>query len=164
MLAIYTPLCGLFALVSAAFVLAVPAAAWRRVTAICLVVILFPNVANDYKLCCLLPGLFLLLMSARYSRRDLISLSLFCLLMVPKSYYFFKGHSIAMFINPVLLISLAWQVMADRDAWRRGRRLLPFRALWYFAGLRKNDVGATWINSGRPLRFLSRKHPSLCLD
>jgi hypothetical protein len=116
-LTVYSPFIFLYALLSAWFVLAVPVPAWRSVTAVCLVAILFPNVATDYKLCCLFPGLLLLLMSDSYSRREFIALGLFSLLMIPKSYYFFNGHPISMYINPALLIALAWQVLGDRTAW-----------------------------------------------
>lgn len=135
LLHIYTPVILLFACVCAFFVLAVPAPAWRRVTAVCLVAILFPNVANDYKLCGLFPGMLLLLVSGVSGRRKRISLVLFGLLMIPKSYFFFGIHSLSMFVNPMLLAGLAWQAIADRTAWRRGLRLLRFRLPWYVAAL-----------------------------
>lgn len=162
LLTIYNPFGLLFALVTVLFVIGVPTPAWRRVTAVCLVAILFPNVAADYKLCCLLPGLLLLLVSARTSRRETAAFGIFCLLMLPKSFYFIEGRSISMLINPVLLLSLAWQVMVDRSAWRRAFRLLPFRVAWYCAAM-PGAVGAVWFTSGRRARFLSRDHPSFDL-
>jgi hypothetical protein len=116
-LQIYMPCVSLYALVSAVFVLVVPVAQWRRVTAVCLVAIMFPNVANDYKLCCLLPGLLLLLLNPISKRREGIALVLFAGLYIPKSYFFFNAASISMLINPVLLIALALVVMVDRPAW-----------------------------------------------
>ena len=118
LLAVYGPLISLWAIICTVFVLMVPAPIWRRVTAVSLVALLFPNVANDYKLCILFPGLMLLLLTDRHTRREQISLSLFALLMIPKSYYFFNGRPASMFINPLLLMALAWQVMGERDAWR----------------------------------------------
>jgi hypothetical protein len=141
----------------------VPAPAWRRVTALCLVAILFPNVATDYKLCCLMPGLLLLLLSPQSSRRETMARGLFCLLMIPKSYFFSHGHSISMFINPLLVLGLAWQVMVDRAAWRRAWRLLPFRLSWYLARLPgRDEAGEAWTTANRTTSFLSR--PSLRLD
>lgn len=124
-LAVYTPLALLCAFCCTLFVLAVPVPAWRQVTAVALVAILFPNVANDYKLCCLFPGLLLLLLCDRYTRREQIALGLFALLMIPKSYYFFNSHPVSMFVNPVLLVALAWQVMGDRAAWRSAWQSWP---------------------------------------
>jgi len=147
-LAVYGPICSACSLILGVFVLAVPAPAWRRVTAVCLIAILFPNVASDYKLCCLMPALVLLLMSPQRSRREIVARRLFCLLMIPKSYLFLHGHSVSMLVNPVLLMGLGWQVVVDRAAWRRAWRLLPFRVSWYLA----------------PMRGNSRFQPSLRLD
>lgn len=130
LLTIYNPLILLSALCCAAFVLLVRVPAWRQVTAVALLALLFPNLANDYKLCCLFPGLLLLLLSDRPTRRERVSLGLFALLMIPKSYYFLNGHPISMLINPMLLAALAWQVMGDRDAWRAAwHRHAPIRSL-----------------------------------
>ena len=117
----YTALSFSFAVCGALFALAVPARNWQRVMAICLVVLLFPNVANDYKLCMLLPGVLALVLEEDRSPRGWIALALACLLMVPKSYYFFAGGHIGVtnLINPVLLLVLAVVVIADGEAWRR---------------------------------------------
>ena len=119
-----------FALCGAMFVLAAPARHWQRVMAICLVALLFPNVANDYKLCILLPGVLALVLEQDQSRRGWIALLLTCLLMIPKSYFFFIGGRIGVtnLINPVLLIALAACVMVDRDAWRGVAIKLRLRA------------------------------------
>jgi hypothetical protein len=119
-----------FALCGAIFVLAAPARHWQRVMAICLVALLFPNVANDYKLCILLPGVLALVLEQDQSRRGWIALLLTCLLMIPKSYFFFIGGRIGVtnLINPVLLIALAACVMVDRDAWRGVAIKLRLRA------------------------------------
>jgi 3-hydroxymyristoyl/3-hydroxydecanoyl-(acyl carrier protein) dehydratase len=110
------------------------------------------------------PGLLLLLMSPRIARREVISLGIFALLMIPKSYWFFRGHPLSMFVNPVLLVTLAWQVLADRQAWRRAWRILRFRAMWYVAGLPVAWVCGTGFHRGCPASFLSREHWSLRLD
>lgn len=116
----YIALSFSFAVCGVLFALAVPARNWQRVMAICLVVLLFPNVANDYKLCMLLPGVLALVLEEDRSGRGWIALALACLLMVPKSYYFFAGGHIGVtnLINPVLLLALAVVVIADGEAWR----------------------------------------------
>lgn len=126
-LRIYSLLSLSFAILTAFFVLAIPAMRWKKVTALCLVAIIFPNVANDYKLCFLFPGLYLLLMEKEFSRSERISFVLFCLLMVPKSYFFVHGKPISMFINPLLLVALACQVMGNRQSWRLGIQVLKSR-------------------------------------
>ena len=117
----YSVLSLAFALCGAFFVLFVPARHWQRVMAVCLIVLLFPNVANDYKLCMLLPGVLALVLEQERNRRGWIALMLVCLLMIPKSYYFFAGGHIGVtnLINPVLLIALAAVVIVDGDAWRK---------------------------------------------
>jgi Glycosyltransferase family 87 len=118
----YSVLSFAFAVGGTIFVLAVPARRWQRIMAICLVAMLFPNVANDYKLCILLPGVLALVIEEDRSRRGLLALLLVCMLMIPKSYYFFAGPiGITNFVNPTLLVALAVCVLADRDAWRRAR-------------------------------------------
>jgi len=126
-LKIYSLLSASFVAITALFVLAIPAARWKKVTAICLIALMFPNVSNDYKLCFLFPGLYLFLMESEISRSNKVSFALFCLLMIPKSYFFIHGKPISMLINPLLLIALAYQVMGDRQSWRQGIRLLKSR-------------------------------------
>ena len=130
-LKIYSLFSAFFAFIAAFFVLAIPAARWKKVTAICLIAILFPNVANDYKLCILFPGLYLLLLGNINSRTERVSFVLFCLLMIPKSYLFVHGKPISMLINPLLLIALAYQVIGDRQNWRQGIQILKSRMLLY---------------------------------
>jgi hypothetical protein len=119
-LRIYSLLSMFFVVMAAFFVLAIPSARWKKVTAICLIAILFPNVANDYKLCILFPGLYLLLSENINSRTEKVSFFLFCLLLIPKSYLFINGKSISMIINPLLLIALIYQVIVYRQGWRQG--------------------------------------------
>lgn len=132
-LTVFAPISALYLIISVYFVLAVAAAPWRRVMATCLIAVLFPSVANDYKLCCLIPGVLALLMSRVSGRREVIAFWLLILIMIPKSYWFIRGHPISMFINPLLLIGIAYQVLADHVAWRRSLRMLPFRLRWYVA-------------------------------
>ena len=141
-LKIYSLFSSSFALIAGLFVMFVRSARWKKVTAICLIAILFPNVANDYKLCNLLPGLYLLLFETRQTKSERISFILFCLLMVPKSYLFIQGKPISMLLNPVLLVALAYQVMGDSQSWQRAIRLQKLRVLWQI-GLwkRKTNLG-----------------------
>jgi hypothetical protein len=109
-----------FAAGATLFVLAVPARRWQRIMAICLVALLFPNVANDYKLCILLPGVLALVIEEDRRQRGRLALLFVCMLMIPKSYFFFPGPiGITNILNPMLLVALAVCVFADRDAWRR---------------------------------------------
>ena len=123
-LRVYSLLSLACALLGAFFVLAVPCQRWRRVMAISLIALLFPNVANDYKLCILLPGILTLVLEEDRSGRGFTALALSCLLMIPKSYFFFAPGTIGIsnLINPLLLLALVACVAADREAWRAAAR------------------------------------------
>jgi len=114
------------------FVLFVPTRFWRRVYAICLLVLVFPDVANDYKLLMLLPGVLCLVDDAgdgRHARRVLV---LTALLLIPKHYLFLHNDiSISCVINPVLVWLLLWQVLGDGTAWKASFSLAPARLRWY---------------------------------
>ena len=90
---------------------------WRRVLAICLTCILFPAVANDYKLNLLFPALYLLIADHDSSKSNKIIFMLLCLLLIPKSYFFIDGRSISMLINPILLMILAVKTLYHPEAW-----------------------------------------------
>jgi hypothetical protein len=160
---VYNVFSLIFALIAALFVLTVPAPRWRRVLAVCLVAILFPNLANDYKLTLLLPGLLLLLLEPDTSARGKTAFVLLCLLMIPKSYWFIDDIGLTMIINPLLLISLSICVMADRRAWRRGLRLLRFRIVWHVANLDPDAWLRRAITLGRPTPFLAKDHKTMDL-
>jgi hypothetical protein len=107
---VYGPLALLFALVAGLCASFVRMPYWRRVTIICLVAIMFPNVANDYKLTVLLPCLFAILFTADQQKESTTStamLLLIALLMIPKSYFFINGLSVNNVINALLLVTLA---------------------------------------------------------
>jgi hypothetical protein len=100
------------------FVLFVPAARWRRVMAVCLIAILFPNIAGDYKLLMLLPGLLDLISYEEHGKRETICLILLALLMVPKQYYFIDNvTTISVIISPLLLIGVVGCTVGDRRGW-----------------------------------------------
>ena len=106
-----------FAIVAAFFVLATKEVRWKKVTALCLVALIFPNVSNDYKLCFLFPGLYLFLTESEGLKSEKGIFTLFCLLMVPKSYLFIAGKPISMIINPIIILGLAYKVMEGRENW-----------------------------------------------
>ena len=163
-LQVYSVLSLSFALVCAFFVLAVPAPRWRRIMAVCLVAILFPNVANDYKLNLLLPGMLALLLDPDAAdRRGRTAFVLLCVLMIPKSYYFIHGLGVTNIITPVLLIAMSYYVLMDRPAWRRGLRLLRFRIVWHSAQFGPDALLRRAITLGKPAPFLARNHWSMPL-
>lgn len=90
---------------------------WRRVLAICLTCILFPAVANDYKLNLLFPALYLLIADNDSSKPNKIIFLVLCVLLIPKSYFFIDGRSISMLINPILLMILAVKTLYHPSAW-----------------------------------------------
>lgn len=108
----YNPISLVFACASALFiVLNSQLEYWKQVLLICLVTVLFPNVANDYKLTMLLPGLLLLVTQPNAVTKYLGITIMLCLLMIPKSYFFFKGFGISNIINPLLLLCLTFMLV-----------------------------------------------------
>jgi hypothetical protein len=133
--------------------------------AVCLLSIIFPNVANDYKLTLLLPGVLALLLDGRdKSRRAVLALSISCLLMVPKSYLFFRGVGFSNLINPLLLLALAAVTIFDRRLWRTGWRLLPYRVLQVLSDKSGHSSLHPLIANGRSITFLQKPHWSLRFD
>lgn len=133
LLKIYQPVAFVFAMLAAVYIVFSEAPYWLRVMATCLVAILFPNVANDYKLSLLLPGLFALLFSrpgveAGDRLRQKAALFVVCLLLVPKSYFFINGLGVANIVNATLLSGLTAIVGFDCRRWRiLLRRLSGYR-------------------------------------
>jgi hypothetical protein len=116
----YQALTTMFALATSTFVLLVPAPSWRRVTTACLMMILYPHVAGDYKLIVLLPAAFIMLSSAAGEKSLSKATWLLAFLLVPKSYLYLYDKSISMLINPILLVALWWVAISDKSAWRTG--------------------------------------------
>lgn len=114
------------------FVLFVSTSTWRRMYAICLLVLVFPDVANDYKLLMLLPGVLCLVDEPGEARNARSVLVLTALLLTPKHYVFLiHDISISCVINPILVLLLLWRVLADRPAWRASVILAPRQLRWY---------------------------------
>jgi hypothetical protein len=110
----YNPISLVFACASAFFVVLNPKLEyWKQVLVICLVTILFPNVANDYKLTMLLPGLLLLITKPDSYKKYFWMLTMLCLLMIPKSYFFYKNLGITNIINPILLLCIASMILIE---------------------------------------------------
>ena len=116
----YQALTTLFAVATSIFVLFVPAPLWRHVTAACLMMILYPHVAGDYKLIVLVPAVFIILSDASAEKSQIRAIWLLALLLVPKSYLYLCGKSISMLVNPMLLVALWWVTINDRSGWRAG--------------------------------------------
>ncbi len=133
---VYSLLSLSFATIAAFFVLAIPEVRWKKVTALCLIALLFPNVSNDYKLCFLFPGLYLFLTESENSKSQKVTFALFCLLMVPKSYLFIAGKPISMIINPFLIMGLAYKVMEGRQSWKQAIQMVKCRLLFMVSASR----------------------------
>jgi hypothetical protein len=113
----YTTYSFFVSLILAIYVSFVCTENWRRVIAVSLIILIFPNVANDYKLCILIPGLFLLLIeNIDFSSKRAVFF-LMMLLMIPKSYFFIRGKSISMVINPLLVMLLTITILNDCKNW-----------------------------------------------
>ena len=135
-LRIYSLLSLSFAIITAFFVLAIPEVRWKKVTALCLIALIFPNVSNDYKLCFLFPGLYLFLIESENSTSEKVTFALFCLLMVPKSYLFIAGKPISMIINPLLITGLAYKVMEGGQNWKQAIQMVKCRLLFLVSARR----------------------------
>lgn len=113
---------------------------WRKILAVGLIMVTFPNVANDYKLVFFLPAILEWLKSAAGNdwRSTLFGIAM-ALLMVPKHFYFPNANdvsSISCVISP-LLISLAsvalWPTLAEADRFRDLTQILGARLRGYLS-------------------------------
>ena len=124
----YVGLTTIFAAISTFFILFVPAEGWKRVAVAAVITILYPHVAQDYKLILMLPVAFTILADTTPSSSRSTALWLVLLLLVPKSYLFFYGIGITMILNPILLIALWWVAIRDFAAWKQG--VATFKAIF----------------------------------
>jgi len=109
---------AIFAIVISVYVLFVQKTKWKKIIAVSILAILFPYVANDYKLCMLLPGFYMLIFeNLEIKKNKYIFLSI-CLLLIPKSFFFIHGKSVSMVINPIILSWLVFLVVHDSESWR----------------------------------------------
>ena len=116
----YQALTTLLAVTSSLFILIVPAPLWRHITVACLVMILYPHVAGDYKLIVLVPAAFAILSDPSVERAKTQATWLLAFLLIPKSYLYLYGKSISMLVNPCLLLALWWVTVSDKSALRKG--------------------------------------------
>ena len=99
---------------------------WRKVLIIGLIMILFPNVANDYKMTVLIPGAIALLATAKAGDRNAMTcLFILCLIFVPKSYVFITGVGLSNILHPILLIALAVFALIPKTRLPLPARILP---------------------------------------
>ncbi|MGE5786875.1 MAG: glycosyltransferase family 87 protein, partial [Myxococcales bacterium] len=83
---------------------------WRELLAIGVIIVVFPNVTNDYKLVFLLPGILHWLSSNASGWRNQVFLASSALLLLPKHFWFLipgHGTSISCLINPVLVTAMS---------------------------------------------------------
>ena len=79
--------------------------AWKKVTLVALILILFPFVTADYRLILLFIPLWLFISSKEPSKYNILYGIIFGLLLIPKDYYFIRDMiSISVIINPLLII------------------------------------------------------------
>jgi hypothetical protein len=106
--------------------------AWRELLAIVLIMLSFPNVANDYKLIFLLPPILEWLASSTRGWRSTTFCTTSALLMIPKHYYFpVEGDmaSVSCIINPILLLAMSTALWPTRD--EISRVCFSMQGLWW---------------------------------
>ncbi len=77
--------------------------------------LLLPQVTFDYKMIHLYIALMLFLNSQKQSQYDILYAILFGLLLIPKDYFIIQSDiSIAVFLNPLLMLMIAGTILLDR--------------------------------------------------
>lgn len=100
---------------------------WRKLTAIGCLILLYPNISNDYKLMVLYPAIFeFISCKTRESKfQSQVVTCCFILLIIPKHYYFFSNSpllrniSISYYIAPIALMILTLTACLDIAAWQK---------------------------------------------
>ena len=101
----------------------------RKVLAVVLGMLLFPDSILDYKLVHLLTAIFFMIYADEpWDRRDFFLFIGLLVLMVPNNYYYVGGHSISTMASPVVLLLLVLGLLTDLGAWR-SPALAPLRAV-----------------------------------
>ena len=81
--------------------------------------LLLPQTAFDNKMIHLYLALMLFLNSHKKSQHDILYATLFGLLLIPKDYLLIQADiSIAVFLNPLLMLLIAGTILLDRTARR----------------------------------------------
>lgn len=117
---VYDVLSFFTALVCVLFVVLAKLPAWRRTSILGTALLLFPKVANDYKLLVLLPSMIQFLVEqAPSGPRERAFFTLGLLLLIPKHYFFWKeAIGLSCVLSPILLLSLVVVLIADGPAWK----------------------------------------------
>lgn len=100
---------------------------WRELLAVVLIMLIFPNVTNDYKLVLLLPVFLEWLSSSGQGWRSTAFGACATLLFVPKHFHFLSGWpdaSISCVISPLLVLGLCAATWPTADEWAAGRKAL----------------------------------------
>lgn len=107
-------------------VLLVARGSWRQALAVTLIMLVFPNVANDYKVMVLIPVVLTWLSSDdAYGWRDRLFGACAALLFVPKHYgpaLAWRDATISCLVSPVLVLGLTvalWPTVEERDELRQ---------------------------------------------
>jgi hypothetical protein len=124
----YERLATLWAGILALWSLCVLRETWRELLAIALIMLAYPNVANDYKLIMLLPPILEWLVSTAKGWRDSVFCVTAALLMLPKHFYFPRqgdAASISCIISPMLLLAMSlvlWPTSTEIAKFRESYR------------------------------------------
>jgi hypothetical protein len=92
---------------------------WKRVSLLVFMMLLLPQVTFDYKMIHLYIALMLFLNSHKQSQHDMLYAILFGLILIPKDYLIIQPDiSIAVFLNPLLMLMIAGTILLDRTSMR----------------------------------------------
>jgi len=92
---------------------------WKRVSLLVFMMLLLPQVTFDYKMIHLYIALMLFLNSHKQSQHDMLYAMLFGLILIPKDYLIIQPDiSVAVFLNPLLMLMIAGTILLDRTSMR----------------------------------------------
>ncbi len=113
----YTALALLVCLLITIYIVLKKDALWKKFTLLVFITLLLPQVSYDYKLIHLFIPLMMFVNHDEPSKFDLSFSILFGLLLIPKDYYIIaKDISVAVLINPALMIMIASIILWDRQS------------------------------------------------
>ena len=88
---------------------------WKKVSLLVFMMLLLPQVTFDYKMIHLYIALMLFLNSHKQSKHEILYAILFGLLLIPKDYLIIQADiSIAVFLNPLLMLMIVGTILLDR--------------------------------------------------
>ncbi len=106
---------AIFAMITA-YIIIRKVALWKSVTLLVFMTLLLPQVSYDYKLVHLFIPLMLFVNHEEPAKYDQSLSLLFAFLLIPKDYYILgKDISIAVLINPALMLIIAGMIIFDRQ-------------------------------------------------